>query len=120
MGKLQGEFQQHMGAFDDDLAFIHEVQTHQTLAAGMNPNVELQVLHKRFNNWKFDFKVRFQMLTIKISSAMPAEQRSLYLDRLKPDHCVATYLRVCVCAYLFACLCVCACTCTCLRTSTKP
>ena len=55
--QLQGEFQQHMGAFDDDLAFIHEVQTHQTLAAGMNPNVELQVLHKRFNNWKFDFKV---------------------------------------------------------------
>ena len=65
MSQLQGEFQQHMGAFDDDVAFIHEVQTHQTLAAGMNPNVELQVLHKRFNNWKFDFKVRSQMLAMK-------------------------------------------------------
>lgn len=76
VSQLQGEFQQHMGAFDDDLAFIREVQTHQTLATGMNPNVELQVLHKRFNNWKFDFKVRFQMLTIKhFSSAMPDEQR---------------------------------------------
>lgn len=59
VSQLQGEFQQHMGAFDDDLAFIHEVESHQTLAAGMNPNVELQVLHKRFNSWKFDFKVRF-------------------------------------------------------------
>lgn len=59
-----------MGALDDDLAFIHEVQTHQTLAAGMNPNVELQVLHKRFNSWKFDFKVRSQMLTMKISSVL--------------------------------------------------
>ena len=58
VSQLQGEFQQHMGAFDDDLAFIHEVESHQTLAAGMNPNVELQVLHKRFNSWKFDFKVR--------------------------------------------------------------
>ena len=56
--KLQGEFRQHMAAFDDDLAFIQEVQTCRTLAAGMNPNVELQTLHKRFNNWKFDFKVR--------------------------------------------------------------
>ena len=59
VSQLHGEFQQHVGAFDDDLAFIHEVQTHQTLAAGMNPNVELQVLHKRFNSWKFDFKVCF-------------------------------------------------------------
>ena len=46
-----------MDAFDDDLAFIREVHAHQTLAAGMNPNLELQVLHKRFNSWKFDFKV---------------------------------------------------------------
>lgn len=58
VSQLQGEFHEHMGAFDDDLAFIHEVESHQTLAAGMNPNVELQVLHKRFNSWKFDFKVR--------------------------------------------------------------
>ena len=55
--KLQSEFKQYMAAFDDDLSFIQEVQTHRTLAAGMNPNVELQTLHKRFNNWKFDFKV---------------------------------------------------------------
>ena len=57
VAKLQGELQQHQEAFNDDLAFIQEVQTHQTLAAGMNPNLELQSLHKRFNNWKFDFKV---------------------------------------------------------------
>ncbi|KAL3131410.1 hypothetical protein ABBQ38_007722 [Trebouxia sp. C0009 RCD-2024] len=57
VSQLQGEFQQHMGAFDDDLAFIREVHAHQTLAAGMNPSLELQVLHKRFNSWKFDFKV---------------------------------------------------------------
>ena len=55
--KLQNEFKQFMAAFDDDLSFIQEVQTHRTLAAGMNPNVELRTLHKRFNNWKFDFKV---------------------------------------------------------------
>jgi len=55
--KLQGELQQHQEAFNDDLAFIQEVHSHRTLAAGMNPNMELQTLHKRFNNWKFDFKV---------------------------------------------------------------
>lgn len=60
VAKLQGELQQHQEAFNDDLAFIQEVQTRQTLAAGMNPNLELQSLHKRFNNWKFDFKVGAQ------------------------------------------------------------
>ncbi|DBA98927.1 TPA: hypothetical protein ACH3X1_014672 [Trebouxia sp. C0004] len=57
---LQGELQQHQEAFNDDLAFIQEVQTRQTLAAGMHPNQELLSLHKRFNNWKFDFKVRMR------------------------------------------------------------
>ncbi len=60
VAKLQGELQQHQEAFNDDLAFIQEVQTRRTLAAGMNPNMELQSLHKRFNNWKFDFKVGAQ------------------------------------------------------------
>jgi len=60
VAKLQGELQQHQEGFNDDLAFIQEVQTRQTLAAGMNPNLELQSLHKRFNNWKFDFKVGAQ------------------------------------------------------------
>ena len=60
VAKLQGELQQHQEAFNDDLAFIQEVQTRRTLAAGMNPNLELQSLHKRFNNWKFDFKVGAQ------------------------------------------------------------
>lgn len=57
VARLQGELQQHQEAFNDDLAFIQEVQSHQILAAGMNPNLELQSLHKRFHNWKFDFKV---------------------------------------------------------------
>ncbi len=60
VAKLQGELQQHQEAFNDDLAFIQEVQTRRTLAAGMNPDLELQSLHKRFNNWKFDFKVGAQ------------------------------------------------------------
>ncbi len=60
VAKLQGELQQHQEAFNDDLVFIQEVQTRRTLAAGMNPNLELQSLHKRFNNWKFDFKVGAQ------------------------------------------------------------
>ena len=57
VAKLQGELRQHQETLNDDLAFIQEVQTHQTLAAGMNPSMELQSLHRRFNNWKFDFKV---------------------------------------------------------------
>ena len=70
MAKLQGELQQHQETLNDDLAFIQEVQTHQTLAAGMNPSMELQSLHRRFNNWKFDFKVRAYTEKLAIMSQM--------------------------------------------------
>ena len=54
---LRTDFRKQQSAFLDDLAFIREVQSQQTLAAGMNPSLELQALHKRFRNWKSQFKV---------------------------------------------------------------
>ena len=54
---LQEEFNRKRGLFDDDLAFIREVKELETAAAGMDPDTELQTLHKRFSNWKHEFKV---------------------------------------------------------------
>ena len=54
---LRTDFRKQQNAFLDDLAFIREVQLQQNLAAGMNPSLELQALHKRFRNWKSQFKV---------------------------------------------------------------
>ena len=54
---LQEEFNRKRGLFVDDLAFIREVKEQETAAAGMDPDTELQTLHKRFSNWKHEFKV---------------------------------------------------------------
>lgn len=54
---MQEEFERKRGLFDDDLAFIREVKEQETAAAGMDPDTELQTLHKRFSNWKHEFKV---------------------------------------------------------------
>ena len=54
---LRTDFHRQQNAFLDDLAFIQEVQSQQSLAAGMNPSLQLQALHKRFRNWKSQFKV---------------------------------------------------------------
>ena len=54
---MQEEFERMRGLFDDDLAFIREVKEQETAAAGMDPDTELQTLHKRFSNWKHEFKV---------------------------------------------------------------
>ena len=54
---VQEEFERKRGLFDDDLAFIREVKEQETAAAGMDPDTELQTLHKRFSNWKHEFKV---------------------------------------------------------------
>ena len=55
--KLSEEFNRKRGLFDDDLAFIREVKSQETPASGMDPDTELQTLHKRFSNWKKEFKV---------------------------------------------------------------
>ena len=34
----------------------------ETAAAGMDPDTELQTLHKRFSNWKHEFKVSLSKL----------------------------------------------------------
>ena len=57
MDKLSEEFNRKRGLFDDDLAFIKEVKAQETPASGMDPDTELQTLHKRFSNWKKEFKV---------------------------------------------------------------
>lgn len=57
MDKLSEEFNRKRGLFDDDLAFIREVKSQETPASGMDPDTELQTLHKRFSNWKKEFKV---------------------------------------------------------------
>lgn len=54
---VQEEFERKRGLFDDDLAFIREVKEQEIAAAGMDPDTELQTLHKRFSNWKHEFKV---------------------------------------------------------------
>lgn len=55
--KLSEEFTRKRNLFDDDLAFIKEVKAQETPASGMDPDTELQTLHKRFSNWKKEFKV---------------------------------------------------------------
>lgn len=62
--RLSTDFQRQRMHFNDDLAFIREVQSQQTLAAGMNPTIELQALHKRFRNWKSQFKVCQQLCSL--------------------------------------------------------
>lgn len=62
-GTMQEEFERKRGLFDDDLAFIREVKEQETAAAGMDPDTELQTLHKRFSNWKHEFKVSLYALS---------------------------------------------------------
>ena len=57
VGKLSEEFNRKRTLFDDDLAFIREVKSSETPAVGMDPDTELATLHKRFSNWKKEFKV---------------------------------------------------------------
>ncbi|KAL3154153.1 hypothetical protein ABBQ32_013677 [Trebouxia sp. C0010 RCD-2024] len=74
VNKLSEEFERKRGLFDDDLAFIREVKEQETAAAGMDPDTELQTLHKRFSNWKHEFKARMKE-TEKLMKQVDKEER---------------------------------------------
>ncbi|DBA67096.1 TPA: hypothetical protein ACH3X2_001422 [Trebouxia sp. C0005] len=74
VNKLSEEFNRKRGLFDDDVAFIREVKEQETAAAGMDPDTELQTLHKRFTNWKHEFKARMKE-TEKVMKQVDKEER---------------------------------------------
>lgn len=64
--KLSEEFNRKRNLFDDDLSFIKEVKAQETPASGMDPDTELQTLHKRFSNWKKEFKVSHATMVCQV------------------------------------------------------
>lgn len=80
-GLVQEEFNRKRGLFDDDLAFIREVKEQETAAAGMDPDTELQTLHKRFSNWKHEFKVT--CLPLYVSSHVICEYMLTFTTRIQ-------------------------------------
>jgi len=57
---MKGEFDQMTRVLDDDIEFIQEVASGQTVIESMDVGKEFKVLQSRFESWKHDYKERLK------------------------------------------------------------